>query len=75
MIGGNIASITAGQIVCSFLKSKDRKLRAKQDDRKSSRMAMTGRYSKGSDGQICTSSPIFLTCILILINKINCDFI
>ena len=29
MIGGNTASITAGHIVGSFLKSKDRKLNAK----------------------------------------------
>ena len=57
MIGGNTASITAGQIVGSFLKSKDRKLNTKQDDRKSSRMAMIGRYSKGTDGQMYTSSP------------------
>ena len=58
MVGGNTASITASQIVGSFLKLKDRKLNTKQGDRNPSRMVMIGLYPKGTDGQMYTSSSI-----------------
>lgn len=58
-IGGNTASITAGRILVISLKLKNRDGIKKQGDRNSSRMVMIGLYSKGTDGQMYTSSFIF----------------
>ncbi len=50
MVGGNTASITAGQILIISLKLKNRDRIKKQGDRNPSRMVTTGLYSKGTDG-------------------------
>lgn len=42
------------------LKSKDRWLFKKQIDNKMSRVAITGLYSKGTDGETCSSSSIII---------------
>ena len=67
MIGGNTASITAGQIVGSFLNLKRRKFNTKQGDRNPSRMVMIGLYSKGTDGQMYTSSSIYKYILLVIL--------
>lgn len=69
MVGGNTASITAGQILIISLKLKNRDGIKKQGDRNPSRMVMIGRYSKGADGQIYTSSSICK--YILLVNEQN----
>ena len=61
MVGGNTASITAGQILIISLKLKNRDGIKKQGDRNPSRMVMIGLYSKGTDDQMYTSSSIIST--------------
>ena len=55
-IDGNTASITVDRILIISLKLKNRDGIKKQGDRNPSRMVMIGQYSKGTDGQIYTSS-------------------
>lgn len=60
-IDGNTASITVDRILIISLKLKNRDGIKKQGDRNPSRMVMIGRYSKGTDGQMYTSSSIIST--------------
>ena len=68
-IDGNTASITVDRILIISLKLKNRDGIKKQGDRNPSRMVMIGRYSKGTDGQIYTSSSICK--YILLVNEQN----
>lgn len=46
------------KLLYKYLKSKDRCFVIKDSDSKEDRMVMIGWYSKGTDGQIYTSSSI-----------------
>ena len=63
-IGGNTASITADRILVISLKLKNRDGIKKQGDRNPSRMVMIGLYSKGTDGQMYTSSFILYETLI-----------
>nr|DAV95196.1 MAG TPA: hypothetical protein [Caudoviricetes sp.] len=68
-IDGNTASITVDRILIISLKLKNRDGIKKQGDRNPSRMVMIGWYSKGTDGQIYTSSSICK--YILLVNEQN----
>lgn len=57
------------KLLYKYLKSKDRCFVIKDSDSKEDRMVMIGRYSKGADGQIYTSSSICK--YILLVNKQN----
>ena len=51
-------------IVATFLNAKARNRTTKQVDSKTNRMVMIGLYSKGTDGQMYTSSFIFMQILI-----------